>query len=565
MIKLTGKKTGEGTAIGSAFHLKTTNNIILDTKVSNIDDEINKLESSFKKAINELETLIKTLDNQDSKEIFYSQQMMLKDPILIDLTTSKIKEGYNAVFSFNYAISEIKKMFLSSNNDYINERITDINDITNLVINILRNETFKNIELSKDTILITEELTPQMTANLDLKHVKGIITKKGSITSHAAIISKHLDIPSIANIEINNIKENDLIIIDNHNEEVIINPNNITLNKYKDKLLKIKEEKETLLKFKNKDAYTKDNKEINLFVNISNHDDLHNSLKYNPKGIGLYRTEHQFLGKTNLPTIDNLSKNYEEILSTYQNLPVIIRVLDIGGDKPLSFIKNENELNPFLGLRGIRLLLSNQELFILQLKALFKANKHNNLKILLPMVSTIEELKESLKIIKDTFNEEKIKYPFYNMPKVGIMIEVLSSALFIDKFLPLIDFISVGTNDLIQYLFAADRTNENVSYLYEPYHPVLLKVLKHIIDEGEKHQKEVSVCGELASDPLGSLILVGLGLKNLSMNYNHLLVMKKNLSNISLSDLVNLSNQALNLNNSKEVKELFNKNLNLFN
>lgn len=555
--------TSKGTAIGSAF-LFTKIEVNQTKHKLDLESEKKRLLSAILAAEDNLNELISSLNKKlsnDELNIFKAQILMLKDPLLMEKINEYITNN-NANEAFILSINSIKEMFLLSNNDYIKERVNDLDDISELVLNILNDNTLINLKFNKPTILVADILTPSMTVKLDLNFVKGIITKRGSLTSHSAILAKHLGIPSIAGINLELINNDDTLILDANNDTVIINPNDDVKLKYEKLIDESIEASLKLKKYLNVKPYTKDNHLIELLVNINNENDLNKGLEYGALGIGLYRTEHQFINENTTPNINNLYNNYEKILNTFKDKPVTIRLLDIGGDKPLPFINNNEELNPFLGRRGIRLLLEEKDLFKLQLKALFKANKHNNLKILLPMVSTLEELEDALLIINETFNEEKVKYPYYIMPKVGIMIEVLSAALSIDDLVTKIDFASIGTNDLIQYLFAADRTNDKVSNLYQPYHPVLLKLISNIVATMNKHNKDLSVCGEMASNLNQSLLLIGLGVKSLSMNHNQLLETKNILSKINLSDLKDLSEKALKEKYQEDVKKLIDNFLN---
>ncbi len=563
MKELKGFMTSKGTAIGSAF-LFTKIEVNQTKHKLDLESEKKRLLSAILAAEDNLNELISSLNKKlsnDELNIFKAQILMLKDPLLMEKINEYITNN-NANEAFILSINSIKEMFLLSNNDYIKERVNDLDDISELVLNILNDNTLINLKFNKPTILVADILTPSMTVKLDLNFVKGIITKRGSLTSHSAILAKHLGIPSIAGINLELINNDDTLILDANNDTVIINPNDDVKLKYEKLIDESIEASLKLKKYLNVKPYTKDNHLIELLVNINNENDLNKGLEYGALGIGLYRTEHQFINENTTPNINNLYNNYEKILNTFKDKPVTIRLLDIGGDKPLPFINNNEELNPFLGRRGIRLLLEEKDLFKLQLKALFKANKHNNLKILLPMVSTLEELEDALLIINETFNEEKVKYPYYIMPKVGIMIEVLSAALSIDDLVTKIDFASIGTNDLIQYLFAADRTNDKVSNLYQPYHPVLLKLISNIVATMNKHNKDLSVCGEMASNLNQSLLLIGLGVKSLSMNHNQLLETKNILSKINLSDLKDLSEKALKEKYQEDVKKLIDNFLN---
>lgn len=560
MHKQKGLPTSGGIAIAQIHHLYETPTLVLEKQGKGIRFELNRLNSALATAKDELNTLAlhaKTRVGEEQASIFSAQSLMLADPMILELAAKKIEtESLNAAYAFRTTISEMVDLFEASENLYIKERIIDLKDITKRVLHILSGSKEQTELINKDIILVAEDLMPSLTISLDTKFIKGIVTQSGSKTSHSAILARHLGIPAISGVDVAKLSENTLAIIDGSTGDIITNPNDEVVQSYQQKQSEIIKRKIVYNALKNKDGVTLDGKGVVISANIGNIQDLENAHLEGAKGIGLLRTETQYMELDDFPTEEDLVSFYKAVTTAFKNGKVVARTLDIGGDKDLPYLNNRNELNPFLGNRAIRYSLTYPGLFKTQLRALLQAGSHQNLSIMFPMISTIDELRDAKKILDEAKTSLEEEFFDVETPKVGIMIEVPSAALFVDRLAKEVDFVSIGTNDLIQYLFAADRMNEKVSNLYQPYHPVVLKVIKQVVDAAHKHGVTVSVCGEMAGHPKQALLLVGLGVDELSMNANSIAETKYLISKSNYKDLKDLTNQALDLETNDQVHQL---------
>lgn len=559
MQTLKGIAVSSGVAIAKIHHLAETTQMSLKKFSTDKNVELNRFNETIKEAVSQLELLTlqsKTKIGQEHAEIFSAQTLMLKDPMLIERVTDKImNHQLDAAYAFRQTMSEFIDMFEISDNLYIKERILDLKDVTKRVLDIFSQK--EMIQQPKyDMILVAKDLLPSETLHLDTRYIKGILTQFGSKTSHSAILSRHLGIPSISNIDVTGLEENAVVIMDGKKGLVIIHPTEEVLTYYEDLKEKIRLEKEKFSVVKDLKIVTKDHKHIPILANIGTLDDIDESIHFGADGIGLLRTENQYMEQNDFPTEDELFEFYQKISERYQDKKIVVRTLDIGGDKNLSYLNIRKEANPFLGNRAIRYSLSYPALFKTQLRAILKANKHQNLSIMFPMISTIDELRQAKSILHDAISSLKEEFIEVIMPPLGIMVEVPSTAIGIEKFLKEIDFISIGTNDLIQYLFAADRMNDKVSYLYQPYNPILLKLIKDIVDKAHEFGIMVSVCGEMAANLKQAFLLIGLGIDALSMHSNVIPEIKYQFQQTYLSDLKSLANQALQLETNIEVHDL---------
>jgi len=557
LINKKGLPISNGIAIAHIHHLSNVETIILDKEGKGVEYEETRLKEAIEQAKNELQTLIRQSKDrlgEDQAMIFTAQAMTLDDPTLQKSIWHKIRDkGFNAPFAFRLAMSEMMDLLSVTDNLYIRERINDLKDISSRVIRILTNDTEKKMEFIDDVILVTDELTPSETMNLDTKHIKGIITAIGSNTSHSAILANHLGIPAVSGVDIKTLPDHELAIIDGKTGDIFVDPDIKTLTEYKRKQSELLSLKLQFQNYRFNDAYTKDHHRVKVYANIGEPNDLEHAKNSGAEGIGLLRTENQYMQTNTFPKEDELFKFYHHIALGFKDADVVIRTLDIGGDKNLSYLNNRNELNPFLGNRAIRYSLQYPTLFKTQLKAILRANTNHNVQIMFPMIATIEEFRKAKELVLEAQQELESKGIHTNLPKIGIMVEIPSAALFIEEFAKVVDFVSIGTNDLIQYLFAADRTNDHVAYLYQPYHPIVLKTIKNMIDCCHKHGIIVSVCGEMASRIESALILVGFGIDELSMNANSIAEIKYKLSLVNFSDLQELTNNLLDQTSNDEV------------
>ena len=479
--------------------------------------------------------------------------------MILESVCQKIKDNtYTAEYAYALVSQDMIKMFEEMDNDYMKERASDIKDISNRLLSYLLNIEVKNPgDIHEEVIVVSEDLTPSDTAQLNRKFVKGIITEMGGPTSHSAIMARTLEIPAVVGLKsiTDTLKTGDLIILDGNEGLVIVNPNKEVLDQYKTLAQTYIDKKNKLKNLVDQASETKDKHRVELGANIGSPKDLDKALKNGCEGIGLYRTEFLYMDNQAFPTEEEQFQAYKEVLDKMQGKPVVIRTLDIGGDKELSYFDTPNELNPFLGQRAIRLCLENMAIFKTQLRALLRASVYGNLKIMFPMIATLDEFRKAKEILLKT--EVELREEGMEVSKntqVGIMVEIPSTAILADQFAKEVDFFSIGTNDLIQYTFAADRMNESVSYLYQPYNPSLLRLIKMVIEAGHKEKKWVGMCGEMAGDPIAVPILIGLGLDEFSMSASSILGTRALIGRLSYDKMKKMALETLNQPNQVEVK-----------
>jgi len=563
-----GIAASSGISIGKVFKVKKEKIVTSNEKVENIQQEISKLEVALD--ISEKEIMIirdKTARKIDRKHgaIFDAHIQILRDPELLNNTIGIIKNRkLNAGRALQITVDKFVKIFEEMDSEYMRERASDILDVSNRVLGHLLNQNINDPGLmEKEGIIVAQDLTPTDTASLDKDYVKGFATDKGGRTGHSGIMARTLEIPAVVGTKtiMENSSEGDDIIIDGEEGIVIINPNEEQLKEYRKKEKIYKDNKKRLKKFKWRETKTKDGKKIELAGNIGCPEDLSGVLNNGGESIGLYRTEFLYIGKKYCPSEKEQLQAYKEVLKKMDGKSVIIRTLDVGGDKSIEYMNTSKEMNPFLGNRAIRLCLERHDIFKEQIRALLKASSYGNLKIMFPMIATIEELRDAKKMIeicKEELTDEGIEIN-ENM-EIGMMIEVPSAALLADKFAKEVDFFSIGTNDLIQYTFAADRMNEKVSYLYQPFNPALLKLIKMVVDASHSHGKWTGICGEMAGNEKIIPILVGLGLDELSMSSSSILRIREIIGKIEYEKAKEIAKAALNMNSNKEVEKLLEKN-----
>lgn len=562
-LKKKGIAASSGIAIAKAYKLSDRVLTVLKVKAENSDDQIKKFHHAL--ALSQKEVLVLkdyTAEKLGEEEalIFDAQVYMLQDPMLIDLVEKKIRQDFTtAAFAFQTVMLDMMEQLNTIDNDYMKERVIDLKDITARVLNNLEQEKTKDSlsELYEEVILVAEDLTPSDTARLDTKFIKGIVTATGGKTSHSAILARSLGIPAVVGVgTLSLLKEGIFLAIDGSEGRIVIEPTHDEVLEYQEKLEAYTLKKESWKTLKNKPGSTKDGHHIKIAANIGSADDIKQVLDHNAEAVGLYRTEFLYMQSTKVPTEMMQRNSYQTVLEQMEGKDVVIRTLDIGGDKNLPYLPQTKEENPFLGHRALRLSLSEIQLFKTQIRALLLANTKGNLHMMLPMVSTLDELRKAKQLIFETrealTNEGHDILDF----KIGIMIEVPSAALFAEVLAKEVDFFSIGTNDLIQYLFAADRMNEMVSYLYQPYHPVVLKTIKYIIDAAHKNHIWVGVCGEMGSHPKTALLLSGLGIDELSMNPASIPEVKWYLNQFTKKELEDLANKALKLETNEQVHNL---------
>jgi len=501
-----------------------------------VDINVNEKDSlSFKekkrilgKAIKETKAEIKSLYKKVKKsakkeaEIFQAHLLFLEDPIITEKINELIGQGFSTTASVSKAFEENADAMEEMENIYFRERAKDIRDVSERLIRSILYKPKPNLSsLPYPAIVVARDLTPSDTASLDKKNVLGFVTEIGGITSHTAILAEALGIPAVIGAKgiMDLTKDKDILILDGNDGEIIIEPDGETLRHCKKKIVRIEKEKKELEKIKFLDAITKEGKRIEVSANIGKTEDADIALQEGAEGVGLFRTEFLFLDRATAPTEEEQFEAYKTVLEKFKGKSVIIRTLDIGGDKQIPYLNLDKELNPFLGVRAIRFCLKREELFKRQLRAIVRASAYGKVRIMYPMIAIKEEIEQANKVLEEVkaeFIKENIV--FDKNIEVGIMIEIPSAALSADELADYVDFFSIGTNDLMQYTFAADRTNQNLNYLYKPLHPAMLRLIKMTIDASHKKGKRTGLCGELAGDPEAISILVKLGIDELSMS-----------------------------------------------
>ena len=558
-----GLGVSPGIGIGKAFIIDKGPINIIKNYVNDAEKEIDRLKAALDMAKEQLNELyISTIDELGEKEaqIFKSHEMMLEDDTFISDVEDRInREGVNAEFALNETSNVYIKMFQSIEDEYLRERSEDIKDVMNRVIRILMcisSVDFSNME--ENSIIVAKDLTPSDTAQLDRTKVAAMITEVGGKTSHAAIIARIMGIPTIVGLNniTDKIKDGDTVICDGKTGKVLINPNAKQLFHYNKKKNIEDEIKNELRNQVGLPSITNDGFKVSLSANIGVPNDVDMALENDAEGIGLFRSEFIFMNRDRQPTEDEQFEQYKEVLVKMGDKPVIIRTMDIGGDKNVPYIDIPKEMNPFLGYRAIRFCLGNVEVFRTQLRAILRASVYGNVKIMIPMISTMKELKDSKKILqqaKDELKSEGIK--FKNDIEIGIMIEIPSAAIISDLLAKEVDFFSIGTNDLIQYTMAVDRMNSKLSYLYSQYHPALLRLIKGIIDNAHNAGIWVGMCGEAAGDPKLIPVFVGMGLDEFSMNSPSILRSRYIVRNLNKEDMQKIARNTLDMENAIEVEE----------
>lgn len=556
-----GIAASNGIAIGKVYRLVEPDLSFEEVKIENIDAELTRFHEAVKASQVDLETIREHAEAElgsDKAAIFDAHMLVLNDPELITPIESKIKtEKVNAEFALKQTADLFITMFEQMDNEYMKERAADIRDVTKRILSHLLNVKIPNPSMiAEEVIIVGEDLTPSDTAQLNSQFVKGFATDVGGRTSHSAIMARSLEIPAVVGTKTitREVDNGDLIIIDGWNGEVHINPTPEIVKEYKKAQQKAEVHKEELLKLLNEKTVSKDGYQVELAANIGTPNDVDSVIANGAEGIGLYRTEFLYMDKDDFPTEEEQFTAYKTVLERMEGKPVIVRTLDIGGDKQLSYMQLPEEMNPFLGLRAIRLSLKKQEMFRTQLRALLRASSYGQLKVMFPMIATLTELRQA----KAIFKEEKEKLLANNITvsdeiDIGIMVEIPATAINADIFAEEVDFFSIGTNDLIQYTMAADRMNERVAYLYQPYNPAILRLIKMVIDAAHKDGKWVGMCGEMAGDELAIPLLLGLGLDELSMSASSVLKARAQISQLRKKDMENLAQKALSLQTTEEV------------
>ena len=563
-----GIAVSDGIAIGKVFRLEQPK-IVIPTESAIIDEELNKFNSAIEKTINDIQNIKKRAEanlSEDELAIFDAHLMIANDPEVRKQIEDSIKKGNNAVKATDDAAKDMIAIFENMDDPYFKERAADMRDVTfRILCNLTGVEIPDLTAIDSEVIIVSHDLTPSDTAQLNKKYVLGFVTEIGGRTSHSAIMARSLEIPAVVgtNDILSHCNHGDTIVLDALKGEVIVNPSTEEIDKYsklKDEFIK---ENELLKKLVNEKSVSKDGHEVEISGNIGTPNDVEGVISNGGDGVGLYRTEFLYMdSKTDFPTEDDQFEAYKKVLESMNGKRVVVRTLDIGGDKKLNYFTFPQEMNPFLGYRAIRLCLDRKDIFKTQIRALLRASIYGNLCIMFPMIATINEFVEAKKFVLDT-KEELLKegQKVSDSIQIGMMVEIPAAAALASEFSKYADFFSIGTNDLIQYSMAADRMSEKVSYLYQPLNPSILRLIKMTIDGAHANGKWCGMCGEMAGDVLAAPVLLGLGLDEFSMSASSILKARKMIRNLYYKDMQALSEKALTLQTMEDVVDLVNSSL----
>lgn len=558
-----GISASSGIAIGRAVRLSKKGVTIENKRISQPDEEITRFHTALDRAKADLEALYdQTLAQmgEDKAAIFQAHLMLLQDPVWISEVENYIREEMsNGEYAVDQVTEKYIALFSDMEDEYMRERAADLKDVKNRVLTYLSGAELAGVKEDTPYILVAHDLTPSDTAQLDRELTLGFATEIGGRTSHSAIMARSLEIPAVVGVTglFDAIEEGDLLILDGLEGEIYRNPGVETIQKYEEKREKYLRDKEELKKLVDRPTLSRDGHKVELAANIGTPKDVEGVLRNGAEGIGLFRTEFLYMDRDTFPTEEEQLKAYKEVAERMNGRPVVIRTLDIGGDKEVPYLDMPKEMNPFLGYRAIRLCLDRVELFKTQLRAILRASVYGEIKIMFPMVTNISEVREAKRIlreIEEQFREESI--PFADRIEVGIMVETPAAAVIADILAREVDFFSIGTNDLIQYTMAADRMNERVSYLYQPYHPAILRLVKMVIDAAHREGKWAGMCGEMGGDMTAVPILLGLGLDEFSMSATSILPIRQRIGSLSYEEMKQLAAKAIDMESQEEVKAL---------
>lgn len=551
---LKGIAASDGIAAAKAYMLVQPDLSFSETSIDDPEAEIKRLDDAVEASKSELELIKqKATENlgEEEAQVFEAHLTILADPELLGQIKDKIK---NDKVNAEAALKSVTDMFIEmfeamTDNAYMQERAGDIRDVTKRIMSHLLGVTLPNPALiQEEVVIVAHDLTPSDTAQLDRNYVKGFITDIGGRTSHSAIMSRTLEIPAVvgSGSATTDIQEGEMVIIDGINGDALVDPTDAELADYKQKAAEFAAQKEEWARLKDAKSVSADGKEVLLGANIGTPDDVLGANDNGAEAVGLFRSEFLYMNSNELPTEDEQYEAYKAALEGMSGKQVVVRTMDIGGDKELPYLPLPEEQNPFLGYRAIRICLDRQDIFRTQLRALLRASKYGRLAIMFPMIATVQEFKDA----KAIFEEEKANLVASGVEvsddiQVGMMMEIPAAAMIADKLAKYADFFSIGTNDLIQYSMAADRGNERVSYLYQPYNPSILRLIKNIIDASHKEGKWTGMCGEMAGDQIAVPLLLGLGLDEFSMSATSILKTRSLIKKLDSKEMKELANKAV--------------------
>ncbi len=565
MKKIKGIAVSPGVAIGRAHILRADEYVVAERQIEDLDigNEIARFEDALTKTRSQLLGIRKRLSGEMGREhsdIFNAHLLILEDRTLIEDVIKTVRERkVNIEVAFNEVIQRYFHAFSQIDDEYLRERISDIKDIgRRVLLNLLGEESRPLAEIKEKAVVIAHDLSPTDTATLDRTKVIGFATDIGGPTSHTAIMARSLEIPAVVGLEFasREVASGETVVIDGNRGFLIVAPDDVTVERYLSEEKRFIEFTHELDKLRDLPAVTSDGHKIILAANIEFPDEIPSVIAHGSEGIGLYRTEYFYMNRHDLPTEEEQFVAYCKVAEKLDRQPVIIRTLDLGGDKFLSSIDLPHEMNPFLGWRAIRFCLTRVDIFKTQLRAILRASAHGNLKVMYPMICNVRELRQANQILAEVKEDLRVdKVPFDEKIEVGAMIEIPSAALTSDLLAREVNFFSIGTNDLIQYALAVDRVNEKIAYLYEPTHPAILKLISQVIEAGHRANIWVGVCGEMSGDPALAILMLGLGIDELSMSPYMLPKVKKAIRAFSLQEAINLAQDAMRFETGAEIKK----------
>lgn len=560
---LKGIAASSGITIAKAYKLETPE-IIIECRQCNPQQEIEKFNKAVEKSKKDIAVIKEKATGKLSDEdlqIFDAHLMVCEDPALCDGVIQMIEsDQVNAEYALDSVAGNFISIFESLEDAYMRERAADIKDVTRRIKYHILGVNIADLSLiDEEVIIVAHDLTPSDTAQLNKQYTKGFATEIGGRTSHSAIMARSLEIPAVVGVAniMSTINHGDMLILDALKGKVFINPDEETIARYRVEAKKYEEEVAALKEYKDKETVTIDGHHVELAANIGTPEDVAAVLENGGEGVGLYRTEFLYMGAKDWPNEEEQYEAYKKVLEAMGGRPVVVRTLDIGGDKHLDYYEFPEEMNPFLGYRAVRLCLDQKDIFRTQLRALLRASAYGKLRIMFPMIATINEFKEA----KQVYEEERAKLVAEGVAigddiQVGMMVEIPAAAILADNFAEIADFFSIGTNDMIQYSMAADRMSEKVSYLYQPFNPSLLRLIKMTIDGAHAHGKWCGMCGEMAGEPDAIPVLLGLGLDEFSMSATSILRARKIVNSLSHKEMKDLAAKALEFETEEEVLEL---------
>ncbi|MBP1157657.1 MULTISPECIES: phosphoenolpyruvate--protein phosphotransferase [unclassified Paenibacillus] len=562
-LNIQGLGVSEGIQMGKAFvYTPVSLDTVEDRKTDHSDHEAALLRTAKEQCLKDLDALIERAQKvlgEEKAVILKGQVSMLNDPSFFPpMEKLIIQEQWSAETAIRMIVKKTAGLFESMANEYMRERAADVRDVGGRLLMHVRGRQQSSLsDIQEEVIIVADDLTPSDTVQLDTRFVKGFITRVGGKTSHTAILANSLGIAAIlgAGKAIETIQDGDYLVIDGSTGSCVVNPDEETLAAIREKMRHQEESRNELQAYANAEAVTSDGFRIEVAANIGTPEEARDLIEKGAEGVGLYRTEFLFMSRSSMPDEEIQYNAYKSVAEAMQGRPVVIRTLDIGGDKELPYLELEQEMNPFLGYRAIRLCLDRQELLVTQLRAILRASVHGNLKIMFPMISGLEEWRKAKAIYEDVraqLQQEGI--PTADTLEIGIMIEIPSAALQADRFAKEVDFFSIGTNDLVQYTVAVDRMNERVSDLYDYFHPAVIRLIKQVIDASNRQNIWTGMCGSMAGDPLAAPLLVGLGLHEWSMAPSSMQKVKRVVTQLNRESCSKLAERILDMDTPTEVR-----------